>query len=394
MKRALLTLLALIVCSYAGAQSSITIKGKVQFTDRENFEIRVIERDGPDKREVAKTVVAPDKSYSLVVKLQNPGLYYLECGTWQSVAFWGENENIEVDFRGADTAKMPIKNPPYVNIKGGRNNELMNRHNYNGYRNYQNMIAISRSTYRTPMADSLRGKLSGELYRMNNDDREARTAWLIESNMDCNSVLALLPSITDKTLIEKVLQHLEQKDPSYAPLVKYKAARAQKVEQTKRNELGQVAPAFSYPTPDGSKTLGPKDFQGKFLIVDFWASWCGPCRAEVPSMKKIYDQYNKKGVEFLSVSIDTKPEAWQKALTEEQMPWAQVLAPSSGKEITKAYNFSGIPYIILLDQNGRIIAKGLRGEGLAKALEDAISGKLTAESVKPKTSVSMGAMGM
>lgn len=394
MKKSLLTLLALIVCSYAGAQSSITIKGKVQFTDRENFEIRVIERNGSEKKEIAKTVVAPDKSYSLTVKLSAPGLYYLECSTWQSVGFWGEDENIQVDFRGADTARMPIKNPPYVHIKGGRNNALMNQHNYNNYRNYQNMIAISQATYRSAMEDSIRRALSDALYTMNNDDRTARTAWLIENNIDCNSVVALLPSIADNALINKVLQHIQSRNPTYAPMVKYKETRAQKEEQVKRNALGQVAPPFSYFTPDGSKMLGPRDFQGKFLLIDFWASWCGPCRAEVPGMKKIYDRYKKRGVEFLSVSIDSKPEAWKKAMDEEQMPWSQVLAPSAGKETMKAYNFSGIPYIILLDQKGHIIAKGLRGDGIAKALEDALSGKLNVESVKPKTSVSMGAMGM
>lgn len=150
---------------------------------------------------------------------------------------------------------------------------------------------------------------------------------------------------------------------------------------------GKVAPEFSCPTPDGNKNLGPQDFKGKILVLDFWASWCGPCRAEIPHLKEAFEAYNGKGVEFLSVSIDKDGAAWRKAMKEENMPWAQVQAPKAGKDVMKLYQFSGIPYILVLDQEGRIVGKNLRGKALMDKLEEMVSGK-------KKESVAMPAMGM
>jgi len=104
----------------------------------------------------------------------------------------------------------------------------------------------------------------------------------------------------------------------------------------------------------------------KNLLIDFWASWCGPCRSEIPNVEKLYKGYKDKGLAVLSVSIDKSKKAWLKALEEENMAWPQVDAPKAGKQIMKDYQFSGIPYIILLDKEGKIIAKGLRGEQMHK----------------------------
>ena len=112
-----------------------------------------------------------------------------------------------------------------------------------------------------------------------------------------------------------------------------------------------------------------KEFRGKYLVVDFWASWCGPCRSEIPHMKDLYEVYKGKDIEFLSVSIDKSKNAWKKAMRQEDMAWPQLQAPGSGKDIMKEYQFSGIPYIILLDKEGKIVAKQLRSESLKKQLE-------------------------
>ena len=121
-------------------------------------------------------------------------------------------------------------------------------------------------------------------------------------------------------------------------------------------------------------------------MLDFWASWCGPCRAEIPHLKEAYKEYSTKGVAFFSVSIDKDDAAWRKAMKEENMPWAQAQAPKAGKDVMKQYQFSGIPYILVLDKEGKIVAKNLRGKALTDKLEELLSGK--------KKSVAMPAMGM
>ena len=118
---------------------------------------------------------------------------------------------------------------------------------------------------------------------------------------------------------------------------------------------GNLAPLFSYPSPEG-KNIELASFRGKYVLIDFWASWCGPCRMSVPNVKKQWELYKDKGLEVLSVSIDHDKKAWHKALEEEKMPWPQVLSPDIDKTMTE-YMFSGIPTLYLLDREGRIVEK-------------------------------------
>lgn len=380
----------LLGVSSVSAQKTITIKGKVQFPEN-RFKMEIIERNGFDKTILDSCDVRPDGTYEFKMKVNRPGVYTLDCQKWQSVQFWAEDEDLEINFRGKDTAKIVIKNPPYVHINGGPNNELMNLINWDGYRGYQLMIAVAQGVYRIQgIDDQAKQQVSGKFYDMLGEESSARIKYLAEHYADRNSVLAVLARLggeENAELVEKVVAKLEAKNPNYAPLLKFKADRAEAKAQRERLAEGKVAPEFSYPTPDGKKNLGPQDFKGKILVLDFWASWCGPCRQEIPHLKEAYKAYHDKGVEFFSVSIDKDGAAWRKAMKEENMPWEQAQAPKAGKDVMKLYQFSGIPYILVLDKEGKIVAKNLRGKALTDKLEEMLSGK-------KKQSIAMPMMGM
>ena len=387
--RLLLLVCIVVTTNSVFAQKTITIKGKVKFPYN-RFNMEIIERQGFDKTIIDSCKVKDDGTYEFKMKVDKPGVYTLNCQKWQSVQFWAEDEDLEINFRGEDTARIKIKNPPYVYIKGGPNNEVMNLMNWNGYRGYQLMIGISQGVYRIPgIDDQTKQEVSGKFYDMLGDESRARIRFLAEHYADRNSVLAVLPALRgeeNEELVQQVLARLESKNPNYAPLLKYKAEMAEAKAQKERLAEGKIAPEFSFPTPDGKKMLGPQDFKGKILVLDFWASWCGPCRAEIPHLKEAYKEYSNKGVAFFSVSIDKDNAAWRKAMKEENMPWAQVQAPKAGKDVMKQYQFSGIPYILVLDKEGKIVAKNLWGKALTDKLEELLSGK--------KKSVAMPAMGM
>jgi len=371
MKNLLVAFLALILFScQPPVKDTITITGKVKFPDN-RFKMTIVKRNGFDKTIIDSVEVKKDGTYAFEMKVEDVGVYTLDCQKWQSVRFWAEDEDLEIDFRGQDTAKMKIKNPPYVYINGGPNNEVMNLEAYNSYRGYQNMIAAGQIMYKASLTDSEEWKANAaEGYNRNYIDQDARTRYIAEHYADRNSVISLLSSLrkeSDKPLVEKIIKTLEAKNPNYQPLIDYKEATAKAKAQKERLAIGKEAPIFEFPTVEG-KMVNLKEFRGKYLVVDFWASWCGPCRNEIPHMKELYEEYKGQDIEFLSVSIDKSKNAWKKAMRQEDMAWPQLQAPGSGKDIMKEYQFSGIPYIILLDKEGKIVAKQLRSESLKKEL--------------------------
>lgn len=113
-----------------------------------------------------------------------------------------------------------------------------------------------------------------------------------------------------------------------------------------------------------------ESLRGKVVLIDFWASWCRPCRMEIPNFKKLYEKYHDAGFEVYSISVDNDASAWIKALDQEQMPWANVR--DDKKYYSNKYNVSSIPFTILIDREGKIIAKGLRGNDLTYSVNKAV----------------------
>lgn len=135
--------------------------------------------------------------------------------------------------------------------------------------------------------------------------------------------------------------------------------------------IGQTAPLFKVINAKGKKEDVSNYTKGaKYILVDFWASWCNPCRMEIPNFKKLYNLYKDKGFQIVSISADKSEAAWKKALEEEKLIWPNFL--DSDGEITKLYRVRFYPTIYLLDSKGKMIAENLRGEALANKLAELI----------------------
>ncbi len=142
------------------------------------------------------------------------------------------------------------------------------------------------------------------------------------------------------------------------------------VERILRLRIGAVAPDLELPTPDG-KTLRISDFRGKYLLLDFWASWCGPCRRENPNVVRIYKKYKDKGFEILGISLDRDKRRWVSAIQQDGLTWYHMSDLQGWRsKAAQVYGVSYIPYTILLDKEGRIIAKNLRGAALENKLKE------------------------
>lgn len=143
--------------------------------------------------------------------------------------------------------------------------------------------------------------------------------------------------------------------------------------KTLRNlAIGKSIVDFSMPDTLNN-FVSPASYRGKYVLVEFWASWCGPCRMEIPHLRETYAAFSHKGFEILGVSMDDNKEKWLKALAEEKMPWKQVSDLKGWKsDVVKMYSIQAIPLNFLVDPDGVIVASNLRGEQLAEKLKELI----------------------
>ena len=147
-----------------------------------------------------------------------------------------------------------------------------------------------------------------------------------------------------------------------------------RLEIAKRTDIGQPAPLFTMDDQMGRPIELSKQL-GKYLLIDFWASWCGPCREDNPNLVKAYQEYGEKGFGIVSVSLDSEKDRdkWLEAIRKDKLTWVHV-SDLKGWEnaAARTYGINGIPMNFLLDPEGRIIAKGLRGGDLRRKLADLI----------------------
>lgn len=134
--------------------------------------------------------------------------------------------------------------------------------------------------------------------------------------------------------------------------------------------VGSLAPDFTLPQPDGT-SLSLSSLNGKYTLLDFWASWCRPCRKENPMMVKLYNRYKNNGFEILGISLDQSKDQWVKAIEKDSLPWHQVSDLKGMNSIAvQLYNVQEIPHNVLLDQEGKIIEKNLTGNSLNEKLAE------------------------
>jgi peroxiredoxin len=154
--------------------------------------------------------------------------------------------------------------------------------------------------------------------------------------------------------------YVEEMKKMVEPMMKQKEAET-------AIQIGKKAPAFELANSQDEK-VSLDSFKGKYVLLDFWASWCRPCREENPNLKKAIEQFGGENFEIVSVSLDKTNEPWLKAVDEDGMSWTQLHDPEG--DVANIYGVQSIPFTLLLDKEGNIIEKNLRGEALAEKLDE------------------------
>ncbi len=194
----------------------------------------------------------------------------------------------------------------------------------------------------------------------------------IKQNLNMYSSLAAIQALEpDKyTDVYKALDEgLAKKYPNDANVKMFHTM----VESALATAIGQPAPEIKLPSPNGEE-IALSSFKGKVVLIDFWASWCGPCRKEMPNVVKAYAKFKNKGFEIYGVSLDQDKDHWVEAIAKDGITWPQVSDLQKwGSQVVRLYNIQGIPFTVLVDKEGKILAKNLRGEELEKKLAEVLN---------------------
>lgn len=147
--------------------------------------------------------------------------------------------------------------------------------------------------------------------------------------------------------------------------------KQEQIDREKRSAVGSIAPELGFKSPEG-EGITLESLRGNYVLIDFWASWCRPCRMENPNVVRLYNEYHDKGFTVYSVSLDNSKDRWVGAIAQDGLIWPNHVSDLKqwNSEAVKIYNFRGIPFTVLIDPDGRIIAKNLRGPSLENKLKE------------------------
>ncbi|MEO8761360.1 MAG: TlpA disulfide reductase family protein [Bacteroidia bacterium] len=378
-----LSVSALLLSCGGNSKKNTTFKLDGTLTNGAAGDVIYLEELAPGAKVVIDSTAIDDKGnfsfanaspeagfYRVKANEQNFAMLVLDAD--QKVTLTGDYKNLgnSYDVKGSEDTKIFLE----FNALG---KEIQQR--------TDSMQQAFQSLVGTTKMDSLKmdslNKVFGDVYNKIIDAYQEKFSSLVIKNKSSLAVLAGIQQLNPTKYIglyKEVEVALTAKYPTSKYLANLKKdiiSFESQAQKSNRLAIGSVAPDFTLPTPEG-KPLALSSFRGKVVLVDFWASWCGPCRKENPNVVAMYKKFHNKGFEIYSVSLDDNKDKWLNAIKTDGLIWNHASDLNAwDNKAAKLYGVESIPFTLLLDKEGKIIDKGLRGKELEAKIEEALAAK-------------------
>ncbi len=220
------------------------------------------------------------------------------------------------------------------------------------------------------LTPELEEQLREEFMAENDKMMEAVKKFALENSNSVLSAYITLTQLANQLSFED-LESIVSKFPKDIQASPFVIALNEKLDTDKLTAVGQPFMDFTHPDPDGNMVTFSSVTGENYVLIDFWAGWCTPCRRENPNLVKLYNQYKDKGFDIFGVSLDRRRQEWLDAIEDDGLEWHQVSDVTGWENpIAKMYGVQSIPASLLIGPDGKIVAKNLRGDELAKKLAE------------------------
>lgn len=264
-----------------------------------------------------------------------------------------------------------LSNGSQTPIQGGKLQNMLNAFSQEVSRNQKTLQQLQHTFDSLRSANKYRSAstINDSIQKLSQEYQEKQTTFM-QQHDDLLAAYLMLNHIYNKDLSLEATRQVYNQLGAQARQSAAGQIIAQRIARMEGSTAGRQAPDFTLPTPDGKEVTLSK-VNAKIKIVDFWASWCGPCRLNNPDLKKLYEAFKGKGLEIIGVSLDSARKNWLSAIEKDGLPWIQVSSLKGWKcTVAQDYSISAIPALFVLDSENKIIARDIKGEALWKFVSD------------------------